>query len=97
MNKIKRLERMRFSILTNDMNTCYLCKKPKDHIHEIYEGRNRVNSMKWGCCIPLCYSCHRLAHSNHELNIMLKKKCQHKFIEVYPEIDFLKIFYKNYI
>lgn len=100
MNKIRRLEQMRFSILTKDLTRCYLCGKPKDHIHEIYFGKNRINSMKWGCCVPLCYSCHKGqfgVHNNSQVDIMLKQKCQKKFQEIYPEIDFLKIFYKSYI
>ena len=100
MNKIKRLEKMRFSILTNDLTKCYICRKPKDHLHEIYFGKNRINSMKWGCVVPLCYQCHQGnfgVHKNQQLNIMLKKKCQEKFIKVYPEINFIDIFHKNYI
>ena len=100
MSKNTRLERMRFSILTNDLTKCFLCNKPKDHIHEIYFGKNRINSMKWGCCVPLCYSCHQGnngVHHNNEVDIMLKKKCQLKFMQEYPDIDFLEIFHKNYI
>lgn len=100
MNKIKQLEKMRFSILTKDLTKCYLCGKPKDHLHEIYFGKNRINSMKWGCVVPLCYSCHQGkfgVHHNEELNIKLKQECQKKFIQEYPEIDFLEIFHKNYI
>lgn len=100
MNKIKNLEKMRFSILTNDLSKCYLCPKPKDHLHEIFFGKNRVNSMKYGCVVPLCSACHignKGVHKNHELDIMLKKKCQKKFNEVYPDIDFISIFHKNYI
>lgn len=99
MSKITRLERQRFSILTNDLTRCYLCGKPKNHIHEIYFGKNRVNSMKWGCCVPLCYSCHNGSngvHHNEQLNIMLKKKCRKKFDEVYHEIDFVSIFHQTY-
>ena len=100
MSKITRLERMRFSILTNDLTRCYLCHKPKNHLHEVFYGKNRVNSMKWGCVAPLCYECHQGnngVHNNHELDIMLKQICQKKFMEVYPDVDFISIFHKNYI
>lgn len=100
MSKITRLERMRYSILTKDLTRCFLCGKPKDHIHEIYFGKNRVNSMKWGCCVPLCYSCHQGnngVHHNSQVDIRLKQLCQNKFNEVYPNINFLEIFHKNYI
>lgn len=99
-NQIKQLEKMRFSILTNDLEHCYICGAPKSSIHEIFYGNNRTNSMKWGCCVPLCFNHHTGAegvHKNHELDIMLKKECQQKFEEVYPEIDFLEIFHKYYV
>ena len=95
-NKIKTLENKRFSILTNDLSYCYLCGKPKNHLHEVFFGKNRVNSMKWGCVVPLCASCHTKVHSNIELDLKLKKLCQKRFIEVYDD-DFLSIFRKNYI
>lgn len=100
MNKIKQLEKMRFSILTKDLSRCFLCNKPKEHLHEIYFGKNRVNSMKWGCVIPLCRNCHQGklgVHNNYEVDITLKQMCQKKFAEVYPDIDFLEIFHRNYI
>lgn len=99
MSKIKRLEQMRFSILTNDLTKCLLCGKPKNSLHEIYFGKNRVNSMKWGCVAPLCYECHQGnngVHNNSQVDIILKKMCQYKFEEVYPNVDFLSIFHKNY-
>lgn len=100
MSKIARLERMRFSILTNDMNHCFICGAIKHSIHEIYFGKNRVNSMKWGCCVPLCLNHHTGndgVHHNPTLDNKLKKMCQLKFNEVYPDTDFLSIFLKNYI
>ena len=95
-NKIKTLENKRFSILTNDLSYCYLCGKPKNHLHEVFFGKNRINSMKYGCVVPLCSSCHSKVHSNIELDLKLKKLCQKRFIEVYDD-DFLSIFRKNYI
>ncbi len=93
---IKTLEKNRYSILINDLSRCYFCGKPKNHLHEIYFGKNRINSMKYGCVVPLCASCHSKVHSNVELDLKLKKLCQKRFIEVYDD-DFLSIFRKNYI
>lgn len=100
MSKIKRLEQMRFSILTDDLNHCFICGAMKHSIHEIYFGKNRVNSMKWGCCVPLClnhHTGHDGVHNIPTLDKQLKRLCQLKFNEVYPDIDFVSIFYKNYI
>ena len=100
MSKITRLERMRFSILTEDLDHCYICGAIKHSIHEIYFGKNRVNSMKWGCCVPLCLNHHigrDGVHNNIEVDIMLKRLCQLQFEKTYPDINFLDIFHKNYI
>ena len=100
MSKITRLERIRYSILTKDLDHCYICGAIKHSIHEIYYGKNRVNSMKYGCCVPLCFNHHTGNEGVHRipnLDNMLKQVCQIKFNEVYPELDFISIFHKNYI
>lgn len=100
MSKIHRLERMRYSILTNDLDHCYICSAIKHSIHEIFFGNNRVNSMKYGCCVPLClnhHTGHDGVHNNPTLDKQLKEKCQIKFQEIYPDTDFISIFHKNYI
>lgn len=94
---IKTLERNRKSILTNDLTRCYLCGKPKNHLHEVFFGKNRVNSMKYACVVPLCAFCHTKVHSQVQLDLQLKKVCQKAFIEVYEGVDFLSIFHRNYL
>ena len=95
---IVKLERNRTSILTDDLDTCYLCGRRKEHLHEIYFGKNRVNSMKYGCVVPLCYDCHNRVHNDIALDRKLKKICQLEFMRHYncDEDDFIKIFHKNY-
>lgn len=96
-SKITTLEKNRYSILTNDLNHCYICKKPKQHLHEIYYGKNRINSMKYGCVVPLCFRCHNRIHHDCTVDIQLKNKCENKFKEIYPDINFLDIFHRTYI
>lgn len=100
MSKISRLEQMRFSILTDDLSHCYICGAIKNSIHEIYFGKNRVNSMKYGCCVPLCLKHHtgnNGVHNNPTLDNQLKIICQKQFILKYPDINFIDIFHKSYI
>ena len=93
----------RFSILQKEMNECYFCGTTKNlHIHEVFYGTaNRRLSIKYGCCVSLCAIHHNLSnagvHFNKEMDLNLKRIMQKKFNEVYPELDFLKIFGKNYI
>lgn len=95
-NKLRRLENSRKeSLFTNDMDHCYLCGLPKDDIHEVYQGRNRINSIKYKLVIPLCRFCHSNLHNNYELINQLRKQGQILFEQNY-DIDFVSIFYKNY-
>ena len=99
MSKITRLERNRYSILTDDLNHCYICGVPKQQLHEIYYGKNRINSMKYGCVVPLCADCHtgnNGVHNNSMLDNYLKKTCQEIFEKKY-DLDFISIFHKNYL
>ena len=99
MKNIKTLERKRYSILTDNLDYCYLCGRHRDHLHEIYFGNNRVNSMKYGCVVPLCLYCHNRVHNDYSIDLSLKQECQLKFMEVYEcnEDEFIEIFHKNYI
>lgn len=94
---ISKLERNRFSILTNDLTVCIICGNKKEHLHEVFPGRNRSNSMKYGCVIPLCANHHREIHNNIELATYYKVVSQQRFNEVYPYLSFIGIFKKNYL
>ncbi len=58
--KTTKLERNRSSILTNNLDLYIIsgCGNKKDHLHEVYLGSNRINSMKYGCVIPLGFKYH---------------------------------------
>ena len=92
----------RFSILQNEMTSCYVCGSTNNlHIHEVFYGTaNRQKSIKYGCCVSLCAKHHNMSnegvHFNKPLDLEIKKKMQKRFEEVY-NLDFLKIFGKNYL
>lgn len=99
-NKSKRLaklERNRTSILTDDLDHCYLCGKAKNDLHEIYPGRNRLNSIKYRLILPLCREHHIKMHNDLNMRLKYLKLGQKKFNEVYPELDFVEIFKRNYL
>ena len=75
-NKLKKLENNRFSILTENLEKCYICGKEVVDVHEVYSGTNRQMSMKNGFCIPLCRTHHRIAQLDKETNLYLKKLFQ---------------------
>lgn len=95
-NKLARLEKNRYSILTEDLERCYLCGKPASDIHEVYGGRNRQQSMRYGFCIPLCRNCHILIERDVNLDFEMKLKMQLFYEKTHSRDEFLKIIGRNY-
>ena len=98
-NKLARLERNRYSIITDDLKHCYICfeqgKKNvlKDDLHEIYGGSNRKRSIENGFVVPLC----RKHHQDIVVKNWLKRYAQLEFEETHSREEFMKIFGKNYL
>ena len=95
--KLKKLEKNRFSILTNDMEHCYICQSPFVEIHEIYGGRNRKTSMLNGLCVPLCHKHHEYVTLNADGSNYLKQKCQMVFEKTHSREEFMKLIGRNFI
>ena len=97
--KQARLERNRFSILTNDLDHCVMCRAKKEHLHEIFFGRNRANSIKYGLVIPLCSLHHIEIHKNKEWQDYWHIVAQKRFMEYYHKSinEFIVIFKINYL
>lgn len=85
------------SLFTDNLNICYLCGCKKEHLHEVFFGRNRVNSIKYGLFIPVCENCHRKCHKDVSLIDSLHKKGQLLFISNYPMLEFIDVFKTDYI
>lgn len=96
-SKLSTLERNRKSILTDDLEHCIICGKKRDHLHEIYEGKNRQNSMKYNCVLPLCYKHHILIHQDRKLSLIWKVKCQKEFEKTKSREAFISIFRRSYL
>ena len=106
-NKIKKrtykqakAEKNRFSLFTDDLEHCIICGKSPVNKHEIFYGRNRQNSIKYGLVIPLCQRHHTGIdgiHFNTELCDFWHKKGQTRFNEVYPDLNFEDVFKRNYL
>ena len=96
-NKLAKLEKDRFSILTNDLEHCYICKFKKQDLHELIGGRNRKLSMKYGLVIPVCRKCHRIIENNETLKEKWHKVAQKEFKKHYKTENFVQIFGKNYL
>ena len=95
--KLQKLEKNRYSILTNNMDRCFICGSPFVDIHEIYGGGNRKVSMKNGFTVPLCRSHHQTATLDSSASLYLKQKCQKKYEETHTKDEFMKLIGKNYL
>lgn len=97
-SRLAKLERNRFSLFSSNTNKCYFCSNAADLTwHEIFRGKNRTNSMKYGLCLRICVSCHEKYQEDINFNDYWHEKGQLAFISSYPELDFLKIFGRNYL
>ena len=91
-----------FSIITNDFESCFLCGSHNwIEVHHIFGGANRTKSTKYGLVVPLCHYCHNEppngVHFNKERRTYLNKLGQEAFEKHNPDLDFLRIFGKNYL
>lgn len=96
-SKLAKLERNRKSILTDDLEHCFICKRQAIDLHEIYSGGSRKASMEHDFICPLCRACHQNITLNYGLNLRLKKLCQQKFEETHERNEFLSIIHKSYL
>ena len=94
--KLDKLERERFSLFCGD-SKCMLCGSTYQLTwNEIFRGKNRKLSMQYGLCQRLCLDCHRKFQDDVLFNEKWHKKGQIAFEKAYPNLDFIKIFGRNY-
>lgn len=96
-NKLAKLEKDRFSIITTNLTKCYICKAKKEELHEIFGGKNRQTSMKYGLVIPICRKCHEIITNDKTLQDKYHGVGQKAFEKHYKTENFMQIFGKNYI
>lgn len=98
-SKLAKLENNRFSIITNDLEHCYICTErgiknvPKKDLHEVYGGSNRKRSIENGLVVPLCRKC----HTDYTILNWLKKFVQLEYEETHTREEFIKIIGKSYL
>ena len=97
-SELAKLERSRYSVFTNDLEHCILCGKMKNDLHEVFGGRNRLNSIKYNLVLPLCRECHSLNQSNPFFNDYWHKQGQEYFeCNIGTRDDFIRIFRRSYL
>ena len=90
------------SLISNNRE-CLICGTTFNlHKHHIFYGTGKRGlSEKYGCWCYLCAIHHNLSnagvHFNKEFDNELKQMTQKKFQEHFKDLDFLKIFGRNYL
>lgn len=74
-DKVK--DKDRYSIITQDLEHCYICGRPNVELHEIFFGSKRAISKEEGLVVPLCKTHHtgsnQAVHYNKDVDNSLKK------------------------
>lgn len=98
-SKLAKLEKNRFSILQEENNKCFLCKRTFKKLdkHEAFGGSNRQKSIEHGLVYYLCRECHQKADLDKNTRQCLHNFAKEKFIKKYSEEKFLKEFGKSYL
>ena len=69
-----------FSVFTDDLSHCYICRANIVHIHHIFGASNRKWSEKYGFVLPLHPRWHNMSndgvHFNRELDLKYKQMAQ---------------------
>lgn len=90
------------SIISNS-NFCYICGKPKEHIHHVIFGSKRQLADQDGLTVPLCSSCHNAIHNSpnkfdRDMCESLKKIGQERWESTYGDREqFRKRYGKSYL
>ena len=91
--KLAKLEKERYSVFTTNLDKCYFCPNPRQDLHEIMPGKNRLNSIKYGYVLPVCRRCHDIIQYDNKY----KQMCQRHFEKEHTREEWIKIFYRNYL
>lgn len=90
------------SIITNDIDSCFICGKPKECIHHCIPGTSRRKiSDKEGLTIPLCNECHNLCdnsvHFNYKLDVLVRKIAQLSYEKSHSREEWIRRLGRNYL
>ena len=86
----------------SDEKQCWICGSCRWlELHHVMGGANKKKSEKYGLMVYLCHYCHNEpphgVHHNKTRMDWLRAEGQKRFEAKHPELDFLKVFGKNYL
>lgn len=60
------------SIITDYMEYCLICGKPRTDVHHVLIGSDKHNADLDGLFIPICRECHNFIHQHPQAVVMSK-------------------------
>ena len=91
-SKLAKAEKNRFSIITDNLNKCYFCENQKMDLHEVFRGRNRLKSIKWGLVVPICRKHHTKITTDKTFSKVVEDIAYQEFIKKYTKEKFIQEF-----
>ena len=93
---------MKKSIITDDLETCFICKGRASEIHHVMHGwANRKLADKYGLTVGLCPRCHRegafAVHQSDYTDRWLKRIGQRAFEKEHSHKFWMELFGVNYL
>jgi len=88
------------SIMTDDLEHCYICGSPNPQIHHIMNAANKTKSEEWGLLVPLCMTHHTGmfgVHTDPDKMRRMRQAGQKRFEELYGHEKWMEIFQKSYL
>lgn len=88
--------------ILQSVKECYVTGDTNNlHEHHIYGGGNRRISEKYGFKVWLRADWHNMSdygvHFNRDLDLHLKRVCQHKFEETHTRAEFMALIGRNFL
>lgn len=88
------------SIITDDLEHCYICGRYGTEKHHIMNASNKTHSEEFGLIVGLCKDHHtgnNGVHTRPERMLEMRRIGQRKFEETHSREEWIKIFGKSYL
>lgn len=88
-----------YSILTKDLNHCFVCGRPEPQMHHAMNKADKKKAEIFGLMLPLCEKHHTGAegvHTDPERMKACRRMAQREFEKIHGHEEWMKQFGKDY-
>ena len=96
--KVKK-DAYKHSVLTDDLEHCYMCGRSPIQFHHIFGGHNRDKATEDDMIVPLCWECHMKIHTEPSERTLyrLKQAAQWEYEATHTREEFRQRYGKSYL